>query len=130
MENRMSIMEQIKALEDRIAKAIEMIKALRAENAQLKTNLSNAKLKEEELESIISSLKNGNDEVENELANAIKIFDDFDNLEPMSSAPSNVNEVKDAASAFSFSTPSEESLNIQLGPEDSASPGKEQLNIF
>ena len=40
----MSIMEQIKALEDRIAKAIEMIKALRAENAQLRTNLSNAKI--------------------------------------------------------------------------------------
>ena len=65
MENRMSIMEQIKALEDRIAKAIEMIKALRAENAQLRTNLSNAKIREEELESIVSSLKSGNDEVEN-----------------------------------------------------------------
>ena len=126
----MSIMEQIKVLEDRIAKAIEMIKALRAENAQLRTNLSNAKLREEELESIVSSLKSGNDEVENELAAAVKLFDDFDNQEPISSAASSVNEVKDAASAFSFSAPAEESLNIQLGPEDNAAPGKEQLNIF
>ena len=124
----MSIMEQIKALEDRIAKAIEMIKALRAENAQLRTNLSNAKIREEELESIVSSLKSGNDEVENELANAIKIFDDFDNLEPASAAPSRVNEVKNAQSAFSFSEPAEESLNIQLGPDDNAP--KDQLNIF
>ena len=123
----MSIMEQIKALEDRIAKAIEMIKALRAENAQLRTNLSNAKMREEELESIVSSLKSGNDEVENELANAIKIFDDFDNLEPVSGAPSHVKEVKNAQSAFSFSAPQEESLNIQLGPDDSS---KDQLNIF
>ncbi|MBR4375995.1 MAG: cell division protein ZapB [Spirochaetia bacterium] len=123
----MSIMEQIKALEDRIAKAIEMIKALRAENAQLRTNLSNAKMREEELESIVSSLKSGNDEVENELANAIKIFDDFDNLEPVSSTPSHVKEVKNAQSAFSFSAPQEESLNIQLGPDDSS---KDQLNIF
>ena len=123
----MSIMEQIKALEDRIAKAIEMIKALRAENAQLRTNLSNAKMREEELESIVSSLKSGNDEVENELANAIKIFDDFDNLEPVSSTPSHVKEVKNAQSAFSFSAPQEESLNIQLGPDDSI---KDQLNIF
>ena len=129
MENRMSIMEQIKALEDRIAKAIEMIKALRAENAQLKTNLANAKMREEELESIVSSLKSGNDEVENELANAIKIFDDFDNLEPVSGTQFQVNEVKDAQSAFSFSAPQEDSLNIQLGPDDSTS-GKEQLNIF
>ena len=98
----MSIMEQIKALEDRIAKAIEMIKALRAENAQLRTNLSNAKIREEELESIVSSLKSGNDEVENELANAI---------------------------TFSFSAPQEDTLNIQLGPDDNA-PGKDQLNIF
>ncbi|MBR5916046.1 MAG: cell division protein ZapB [Spirochaetia bacterium] len=120
-------MEQIKALEDRIAKAIEMIKALRAENAQLRTNLSNAKMREEELESIVSSLKSGNDEVENELANAIKIFDDFDNLEPVSSTPSHVKEVKNAQSAFSFSAPQEESLNIQLGPDDSS---KDQLNIF
>lgn len=127
MEYRMSIMEQIKALEDRIAKAIEMIKALRAENAQLRTNLSNAKMREEELESIVSSLKSGNDEVENELANAIKIFDDFDNLEPVSSTPSHVKEVKNAQSAFSFSAPQEESLNIQLGPDDSS---KDQLNIF
>ena len=123
----MSIMEQIKALEDRIAKSIEMIKALRAENAQLRTNLSNAKMREEELESIVSSLKSGNDEVENELANAIKIFDDFDNLEPVSSTPSHVKEVKNAQSAFSFSAPQEESLNIQLGPDDSS---KDQLNIF
>lgn len=123
----MSIMEQIKALEDRIAKAIEMIKALRAENAQLRTNLSNAKMREEELESIVSSLKSGNDEVENELANAIKIFDDFDNLEPVSITPSHVKEVKNAQSAFSFSAPQEESLNIQLGPDDSS---KDQLNIF
>ena len=123
----MSIMEQIKALEDRIAKAIEMIKALRAENTQLRTNLSNAKMREEELESIVSSLKSGNDEVENELANAIKIFDDFDNLEPVSSTPSHVKEVKNAQSAFSFSAPQEESLNIQLGPDDSS---KDQLNIF
>ena len=128
MENRMSIMEQIKALEDRIAKAIEMIKALRAENAQLRTNLSNAKMREEELESIVSSLKSGNDEVENELANAIKIFDDFDNLEPVSHAPSSVNEVKNAQSAFSFSAPAEDTLNIQLGPDDNAP--KDQLNIF
>lgn len=126
----MSIMEQIKALEDRIAKAIEMIKALRAENAQLRTNLSNAKIREEELESIVSSLKSGNDEVENELANAIKIFDDFDNLEPVSNAQAPVNEVKNAASAFSFSAaPAEDTLNIQLGPDDNA-PGKDQLNIF
>ena len=123
-------MEQIKALEDRIAKAIEMIKALRAENAQLRTNLSNAKIREEELESIVSSLKSGNDEVENELANAIKIFDDFDNLEPVSNAQAPVNEVKNAASACSFSAaPAEDTLNIQLGPDDNA-PGKDQLNIF
>ena len=121
-------MEQINALEDRIAKAIEMIKALRAENAQLRTNLSNAKIREEELESIVSSLKSGNDEVENELANAIKIFDDFDNLEPVSHAPSSVNEVKNAQSAFSFSAPAEDTLNIQLGPDDNAP--KDQLNIF
>ena len=125
----MSIMEQIKALEDRIAKAIEMIKALRAENAQLRTNLSNAKIREEELESIVSSLKSGNDEVENELANAIKIFDDFDNLEPISNAPSHVGEVKNAQNAFSFSAPQEDTLNIQLGPDDNA-PSKDQLNIF
>jgi len=125
----MSIMEQIKALEDRITKAIEMIKALRAENALLRTNLSNAKMREEELESIVSSLKSGNDEVENELANAIKIFDDFDNLEPVSAASSNLNEVMGADSAFSFTAPQEESLNIQLGAEENES-GKDQLNIF
>ena len=125
----MSIMEQIKALEDRIAKAIEMIKALRAENAQLRTNLSNAKIREEELENIGNASTKLRDAGENELANAIKIFDDFDNLEPISNAPSHVGEVKNAQNAFSFSAPQEDTLNIQLGPDDNA-PGKDQLNIF
>ena len=127
----MSIMEQIKALEDRIEKAIEMIKALRAENAQLKTNLSNAKAREEELESIVSSLKSGNVEVETELADVIKIFDDFEKMEPVSNAQGTTAEIKNAAKEFSFASPAEDApLNIDLGSDENAASGKDQLNIF
>ena len=61
----------------------------------------------------------------------IKIFDDFEKMEPVSNAQGTTAEIKNAAKEFSFASPAEDApLNIDLGSDENAAPGKDQLNIF
>jgi len=55
--------DQIKILEDRVNRAIELIKSLREENRTLRAGLDSAQKKIDELEGFIDTFKTDQDEI-------------------------------------------------------------------
>ena len=72
--------KQIKNLEEKVFKTVELIKALKQENKILNSEVESANKKIEELEQIISDYRSAQVEVEEGLANAIKQLDELDNI--------------------------------------------------
>lgn len=131
----MGTLEQIKKLESKVEKIIELIKALRAENSALKQDLDESKKREQELEKKVSSLKNGNEEFKNGIAYAIELLDEIENQQPdlnTSDASSKINmEFQKNFSELS-SDSGESGLKIDMNEEDEKKEesSKEQLDIF
>ncbi len=73
-------LEQIKRLESRVYKAVELIKALKEDNSILKSELKSANERVEELEQIISDYRNNQLEIEQGIVKAIKQLDDIDSI--------------------------------------------------
>jgi len=71
-------LEQIKRLEDKVFKAVELIKALKEENTILKTKLETAESKAEELEQIISDYRSNQVEIEEGIVKAIKQLEEME----------------------------------------------------
>ena len=71
--------KQIKNLEEKIFRTVELIKAIKQENKILKAEFESANKKVEELEQIISDYRSTQVEFEEGIANAIKQLDELDN---------------------------------------------------
>ena len=82
--------KQIKKLEEKVFKTVELIKALKQENKILNSEVESANKKVEELEQIISDYRSAQVEVEEGLANAIKQLDELDNISTSTIAVSGV----------------------------------------
>ncbi len=67
--------EQIKLLESKVNKAIEIIAKLREENKTLKAGLTSAQKKIDELEDLVNSFKSEQDEIEQGIIRALKSLD-------------------------------------------------------
>ncbi|MCL2705187.1 MAG: hypothetical protein FWE72_03155 [Spirochaetaceae bacterium] len=78
--------KQIKKLEEKVFKTVELIKALKQENKILKSEIESANKKIEELEQIISDYRSNQVEFEEGIANAIKQLDELDNISATSVA--------------------------------------------
>ena len=72
--------KQIKSLEEKIFKAVELIKALKQENKSFKSGIESANKKIEELEQIISDYRSTQSEIEEGIENALKQLDDLDSI--------------------------------------------------
>ncbi|MDX9800920.1 MAG: cell division protein ZapB [Spirochaetia bacterium] len=73
-------LEQIKRLEEKVFKAVELIKALKEENNLLKSELGSANSRIDELEVIISDFRNNQSEIEEGIIKAIRQLEDLDNI--------------------------------------------------
>ena len=73
-------LEQIKRLEEKVFKAVELIKALKEENNLLKSELGSANSRTDELEVIISDFRINQGEIEEGIIKAIKQLEDLDNI--------------------------------------------------
>jgi len=72
--------KQIKKLEEKVFKTVELIKALKQENKILNSEIESANKKVEELEQIVSDYRSSQVEFEEGIANAIKQLDELDSI--------------------------------------------------
>ncbi|NOY10171.1 MAG: cell division protein ZapB [Spirochaetes bacterium] len=67
--------DQIKILEDRVNRAIELIKTLREENRTLRAGLDSAQSKIDELEGLVDTFKSEQSEIEEGILRALENLD-------------------------------------------------------
>ena len=79
-------LEQIKRLENRVYKAVELLKAMKEDNNILKSELKSANERVEELEQIISDYRNNQLEIEQGIVKAIQQLDDLDSIDDTTSS--------------------------------------------
>ena len=83
-------LEQIKRLEDKVFKAVELIKALKEENNILKSELNSANSRTDELEAIISDFRSNQNEIEEGIVKAIRQLEDLDNISVSDKKPDSI----------------------------------------
>jgi FtsZ-binding cell division protein ZapB len=71
-------LEQIRLLEGKISRAIELIRVLKDENATLRRGLDSAQKRMKELESLVDGLKADQKEIESVIVRTLRHLDDLD----------------------------------------------------
>ena len=97
----MITLKQIKLLEAKVIKAVELISTLQNENSTLKGTLDSSQEKMKELENLVSQFKNDQNEIEQSV---LRVLDNLDKLEDQLAEPP-----QQAVSEESESTPADDS---------------------
>ncbi len=71
-------LEQIRLLEGKISRAIELIRVLKEENATLRRGLDSAQARMKELESLVDGFKADQKEIEGVIVRALRHLDDLE----------------------------------------------------
>jgi len=71
-------LQDIRTLEDRIKKALQLVHNLKAENAMLKEKLGTYEEKVQSMENLLDELKNGQSAIEEGIINALEQLKEFD----------------------------------------------------
>lgn len=71
-------LEQVRALESRVEKAVALIAALRAENASMRSGLSAAEGRVAELEGLVSEFQKDQSRIEQGIIEALRKLDSFE----------------------------------------------------
>ena len=79
-------LEQIRLLEGKISRAIELIRVLKEENATLRRGLDSAQGRMKELESLVDGFKADQKEIEGVIVRALRHLDDLETAGGASSA--------------------------------------------
>ena len=90
-------LDQIKQLEDRVSKAIELMQSLKDENDLLKLELHDRQKRVEELENIVLVFKNDQAKIEEGIINALNHLSAFEDT-VYQAAASNANSVSEQTS--------------------------------
>lgn len=119
-------LEQVRALETRVEKAVALIAALRAENASMRSGLSAAESRVAELEGLVSEFQKDQSRIEQGIIEALRKLDSFEDAvheataEPVIEAP--------APAASPVAIP--DSAEAVSAPEPVAEDGPDALDIF
>jgi hypothetical protein len=111
-------LEQIRRLENRVYKAVELLKAMKEDNNILKSELTSANERVEELEQIISDYRNNQLEIEQGIVKAIQQLDDIDSIDDDSSSKNSEEPVLSAAISTE-TDPVQENFPIEIEEESS-----------
>ena len=108
--------DQIKILEDRVNKAIELIKTLKEENRTLRAGLDSAQNKIDELEGLIDTFKSEQSEIEEGILRALE----------------NLDKIEDDVSTAAEINRNEETAGSPAEPKPSSGPAEKnsELDIF
>ena len=90
-------LDQIKQLEDRVSKAIELMQSLKDENDLLKLELHDRQKRVEELENIVLVFKNDQAKIEEGIINALNHLSAFEDT-VYQAAASNANSISEQSS--------------------------------
>ena len=75
-------LEQIRLLEGKISRAIELIRALKDENAALRRGLDSAQKRMKELEALVDGFKADQKEIESVIVRTLRHLDDLEDDAP------------------------------------------------
>ncbi|MBA7626466.1 hypothetical protein ES703_33915 [subsurface metagenome] len=122
-------LEQIRLLESKVNKAVELIKVLREENQALKKTLDSSQNRMQELEKMVEEFKSDQDEIEQYILKALKNLDHLEDELTDSAAhkeniPESPKEIKDSEASSRNHT-----LPLENTGEQEAKESRE-LEIF
>jgi chromosome segregation ATPase len=88
-------LEQVRALESRVEKAVALIGSLRAENASMRSGLATAELRVSELEGLVADFQKDQARIEEGIVEALRKLDSFEDAvhEAVALKPATIAEV-------------------------------------
>jgi FtsZ-binding cell division protein ZapB len=92
-------LDQIRLLEGKITRAIELIKVLKEENATLRNGLDSAQNRMKELETLVEGFKSDQKEIESVIVRTLKHLDDLEENAVAGPAPRKAEAPREAASS-------------------------------
>jgi FtsZ-binding cell division protein ZapB len=130
-------LEQIRLLEGKISRAIELIRVLKEENATLRRGLDSAQNRMKELESLVDGFKTDQKEIEGVIVRALRHLDDLE-ATPAAAAPAKqappAADPPVAAARAQAPGPARQRAPaaepVERHPDAAAAPAKEELDIF
>ena len=138
----MITLEQIRLLESKITRAIELIKVLKEENSTLRKGLESAQKRMKELESLVDGFKVDQKEIESVILRTLQHLDDLEEVSAARRQEYNGKRKANEPAASDHQVPAEHEALERSTPERPASdhtsgdrpsselPGKEELDIF
>ena len=131
----MLTLDQIRQLETKVAKAIQLIQSLKEENDSLKLEVHDRQKRIEELENIVLVFKNDQAKIEEGIVNALNHLSAFEDTIYQATGSSSINESSEEAAASSIAQSdseqhdaghSEGDLQSQHEYNDGTTPDAEQ----
>jgi peptidoglycan hydrolase CwlO-like protein len=128
----MITLEQIRLLESRITRAIDLIRVLKEENSTLRKGLESAQKRMKELESLVEGFKTDQQEIETVILRTLHSLDELEegasarrpNRGASASAPGSVSAATSASPASSAPPAAEAAATRPRGAADAALPGE------
>ncbi|HPD80183.1 MAG TPA: cell division protein ZapB [Spirochaetia bacterium] len=124
----MLTLEQVKTLESKVERAVQVINALRTENKQLKTSLQSANRRIAELEGLLHTVEQEQGRIEEGFKEALRKLDELeDSL--FTGAPAKSTEVPDAGKVQNVSAVQNTRIQDTVGERSSVPGTHEQLAV-
>ncbi len=117
----MLTLDQIRQLETKVAKAIQLIQSLKEENDSLKLEVHDRQKRIEELENIVLVFKNDQAKIEEGIVNALNHLSAFEDTIYQATGSSSVNESSEEAVAPSIAQSDSEQHDAEHSEGDSQS---------
>ncbi|OHD81292.1 MAG: hypothetical protein A3J97_03265 [Spirochaetes bacterium RIFOXYC1_FULL_54_7] len=117
-------LEQVRALESRVEKAVAFIASLRAENASLKDGLLEAELRTEaaeartaELEGLIKEFQKDQERIEEGIVQALRKLDAFEDVVHAAAKPSATSGTASMSASVTVQSPVKSTRTMPVDPE-------------
>ncbi|HPM72962.1 MAG TPA: cell division protein ZapB [Spirochaetales bacterium] len=124
-------LEQVRALESRVEKAVALIAALRAENASMRSGLSAAESRVAELEGLVSEFQKDQSRIEQGIIEALRKLDSFEDAVHEAVAQPAGRSVEPPARAESAPVePDIDEPSPETEPQAASTDGSDALDIF
>ncbi len=123
-------LEQIRLLESKITRAIELIRVLKEENSTLRKGLESAQKRMKELESLVDGFKTDQKEIESAIVRTLAHLDELEDAAAVAKKPDH-NGKRQPAEATSTPGPSPAPERNTERPSSEPEPTKkDELDIF
>jgi FtsZ-binding cell division protein ZapB len=123
-------LEQIRLLEGKIAKAIDLIRILKEENGTLRKGLDSAQRRMKELEGLVDGFKTDQKEIETVVLRTLKNLDDLEEANAGQGAAARVQAAAPGPAVVAISAGGQAQTKESASPEPADPSKKDELDIF